>query len=258
VKGGLLVITAHPDDETLIAGGTLAACAARGVRSGVVCLTRGEHGPIAERALASRRTLGEVRARELAAACELLGVSFVRCYRREDGNVSASAGGPMIRQLQRVIEEFAPDAVITFGEDGLYWHPDHIATYAFVRRAVRRIATPPTLYRAIWPEELMLEMSAALRDRGLPHDIWSVPPEDFGTDELDGCFELDVKRFVAGKLAALRCHRTQIGDTHAFAVIEGELAEQFMGVERFAVVSDEPAGPPRERELWLREAVGNG
>jgi N-acetyl-1-D-myo-inositol-2-amino-2-deoxy-alpha-D-glucopyranoside deacetylase len=241
------VITAHPDDETLIAGGTLAACADAGIETGVVCLTRGERGPISDRALASRRTLGDVRLTELHDACELLGVSFVKCYRRADGSLSNSAGGQIVLQLQRIIEARRPDAVVTFGEDGMYWHPDHIATYEFVNRAVRRSPAPAELYRSVWPEWMMVELVRELRQRGLATDLWQMPPEAFGTDELDGSFALDVRRFVTSKLQALRAHRTQISNGHALAAIDGDLAERFLGVEHFAPV----IGDGR----WLREQV---
>jgi N-acetyl-1-D-myo-inositol-2-amino-2-deoxy-alpha-D-glucopyranoside deacetylase len=234
MTGGLLVITSHPDDEVLIAGGTLAACADAGMPTGVVCLTRGEHGPIADPALASPETLAEVREQELFASCAELRVGFVRCYRREDGNLSASAGGSIVRQLERIVRDLEPAAVITFGEDGLYWHPDHIATYEFSRSAVRRIPAGPKLYRAVWPEDLMIELVQELRRRELPHDLWQMPAEYFGTDDLAGCFELDVRKFTARKLRALRAHRTQLSQLHAFAALDQELAEEFLGVERFA------------------------
>jgi LmbE family N-acetylglucosaminyl deacetylase len=246
---GLLVITAHPDDEVLIAGGTLAACAEAGVETGVVCLTRGEHGPISDRKLATRKTLAAVRLGELQAACDELGVSFVKCYRRGDGNLPASDGGQIVRQLQRVIESKRPDAVITFGEDGMYWHPDHIATYEFVRRAVGRIGARPELYRSVWPEEMMIELVAELRRRGLATDLWDMPAEDFGTDDIDGSFALDVRRFVGAKLRALYAHRTQIPDDHALAAIDDDLAERFLGVERFAPLLGEGR--------WLREQIAD-
>jgi N-acetyl-1-D-myo-inositol-2-amino-2-deoxy-alpha-D-glucopyranoside deacetylase len=236
MTGGLLVFTAHPDDEVLIAGGTLAACSQAGVDTGVVCLTRGELGPISDRRLATRKTLGEVRVAELRAACKELGVSFVKCYRRGDGNLSASAGGEIVRQLQRIIEHKRPQSVITFGEDGIYWHPDHVATYEFVRRAVRRLASPPELCRSVWPEPMMVELIGELRRRRKTTGLWDIPPEDFGTDDLRGCFALDVRQYVPCKLRALRAHRTQISDGHALAALDFDLAERFLGVERFAPV----------------------
>lgn len=236
---GLLVITAHPDDEVLIAGGALAARAATGQRAGVVCLTRGEHGPISDPALATRETLGRVRVGELRAACAELGAELVRCFRRQDGNLSWSDGTAIAGQLARVIEQRQPDTVITFGEDGLYYHPDHTATYRYTLRALRKLSDPPVLHRAVWPHDLMPALISALRDRGLPTDLWDIEPSHFGVEpfEREGELVLDVRAQAARKLGALRCHRTQLGPDHAFTSLPLDLAEQYLGFERFVPVA---------------------
>jgi LmbE family N-acetylglucosaminyl deacetylase len=234
---GVLVVTAHPDDEVLLAGGTLAAAAAANIPTGVVCLTRGEQGPIADPALATRATLGAVRVSELRSACDELGVRWVKCYRRQDGALRWSDYSGIARQLAALIEGRRPDAVITFGEDGLYYHPDHIATHDVTRRAIARLADPPELYRSVWPKPLMLELGGELRRRGLSDDLWDLEPEDFGTEDLDGSFAIDVRRFADRKLRALRAHRTQVPDSHAFMAFDPELVERFLGTEWFAPIT---------------------
>jgi N-acetyl-1-D-myo-inositol-2-amino-2-deoxy-alpha-D-glucopyranoside deacetylase len=231
---GLLVIGAHPDDEVLLAGGTLAACAAAGLDAGVVCLTRGELGPIADPALATRHTLGAVRVNELRASCAALGASLVKCWRRPDGNLRWADRSAIVRQLAHVFDARRPEAVITFGEDGLYYHPDHITTFEVVRRAVDRAAGAPALYRSVWPKALMRSFGDELRARGLSDDLWGLAPDDFGTDDLDGSFAIDVRPFVERKLAALHAHRTQVPDHHALAALDRGLAERFLGTEWFA------------------------
>jgi N-acetyl-1-D-myo-inositol-2-amino-2-deoxy-alpha-D-glucopyranoside deacetylase len=249
-----MVITAHPDDEVLIAGGTLAACAAAGVPTEVVCLTRGEEGPISDPVLSTRENLPEVRATELRAACSELGVGRVSCYRRQDGNLPWSNRGGIIRQLVRILESRRPDAVISFGEDGLYYHPDHIATYEFTRQAMAAVTAPPTLYRALWPAGLMLELVRELSERGLPGDLWELGPEDFGVEDVErtGEIVLDVRRFAARKLRALRCHRTQLRSDHAFTVLPAELVETFLGTEWFVAVGH------GGNQNWLPDAVAAG
>lgn len=246
-----MVVTSHPDDEVLIAGGTLAACAAAGLSTSVVCLTRGEHGPISDPALATREELGRLRAAELATACAELGVGSVKCFRREDGNLRWSNRSAIAGQLVRILERCRPDAVISFGEDGLYYHPDHIATYECIRRAVERVTEPPVLYRSVWPSNLMLELAAELERRGLPTDLWEMDPEDFGSDD-EGSFALDVRRFAERKLRAIRAHRTQISSEHAFAVLDGDLVERFLGYEWFAEVNGRGDGG-----AWLKQAVAH-
>lgn len=245
---GVLVIGAHPDDEVLLAGGTLAACAAAGIDAGVVCLTRGELGPIADPALATRETLGDVRLGELRASCGELGATLVKCWRRPDGHLRWSDRSAIARQLGDIFAALRPDAVITFGEDGLYYHPDHIATCELVQRAVKRIPDPPALYRSVWPKSMMRSFGTELRRHGLSDDLWEMAPEDFGTDDLDRSFAIDVRRFVRHKLAALRAHRTQLPDHHALAAIDEGLAEKFLGTEWFA--------PLNGSSNWLAEALG--
>jgi LmbE family N-acetylglucosaminyl deacetylase len=245
---GLLVIGAHPDDEVLLAGGTLAACAAAGHETGVVCLTRGELGPIADAALATRATLGAVRLGELRASCAELGAVLIKCWRRPDGSLRWSDRSAIVRQLVGVLAEQEPEAVITFGEDGLYYHPDHIATYELVRRAVKSLPDPPALYRSVWPKPVMSSFGAELRRRGLSDDLWELTPGDFGTEDLEDSFEIDVRPFVQRKLAALRAHRTQVPDHHALAAIDRELAERFLGTEWFA--------PLEGASDWLRRVLG--
>jgi N-acetyl-1-D-myo-inositol-2-amino-2-deoxy-alpha-D-glucopyranoside deacetylase len=245
---GLLVIGAHPDDEVLLAGGTLAACSAAGVQTGVVCLTRGELGPIADPGLATRETLAAVRMAELGASCAELGASLVKCWRRPDGSLRWSDRSAIVRQLAKVLSARRPEAVITFGEDGLYYHPDHIATYELVQRAVKRVPNPPALYRSVWPKPVMDSFGTELRRRGLPYDLWDLAPEDFGTEDLDRTFAIDVRPFVQRKLAALRAHRTQVPDHHALATIEQGLAERFLGTEWFAPLGD--------ASDWLPQTLG--
>lgn len=227
------MVTAHPDDESLIAGGVLAACAAAGVPTGVVCLTRGEWGPIADPALATPATLGEVRVAELEAACAALGVDHVRCYAHDDGNLSAADDDEVVADLAAILAQSRPAAVVTFDADGLYLHPDHMAAHRFTRAAVAMVTPHPRLYEAVWPAAVSRDLVAALRSRGLPCDLWGFPPGEFGSAAPPDVLEIDVAAFVERKLQALRRHRTQLGADHALAAIPADLAARFLGRERF-------------------------
>lgn len=123
----LLGIFAHPDDETFCIGGTLAKYIAGGAEAMVVSFTRGEAGQIRDAAVATRRTLGERRARELELACRALGVQHVRCLDYGDGKLQSIPQTELVCQAVRLIREFQPDIVFTFDETGAYGHPDHIA-----------------------------------------------------------------------------------------------------------------------------------
>jgi LmbE family N-acetylglucosaminyl deacetylase len=250
VTGGLLVIGAHPDDEVLLAGGTLAACAAAGTPTGVLCLTRGEHGPIADPVLATRHTLPDVRLRELHASCAELGVSRVECWEWPDGSLRPDVPA-IAEQLTSFLSTSRPEAVITFGEDGLYYHPDHIAVHELTVGTLQRLAHPPALYRSVWPKALMRDLGRELRRRGLSSDLWELEPEDFGTEDISGSFAIDVTPLIERKLAALMAHRSQVPDSHVFAALDGELLQQFLGIEWFAPLGDQDPG-------WLPSLVGDG
>ena len=241
-----MLITAHPDDEVLVGGGTLAACAELGLATSVVCLTRGEHGPIARRGLATRRTLGAVRAQELKDACDTLGVGFVKCYRREDGSLRWSNRAAIAGQLARLIDQLRPDVVATFGEDGLYYNSDHIAAYGVAGMALRRAAHSAALYRSVWLAAEMRKLAEQLRRRNLPTGLWGLELEDLGVeaDEAEGGVVVDVRRFVDRKLQALSCHRTQLEPGHALLGLPDDLARRFLGHERFVGVELPDGGNP--------------
>jgi N-acetyl-1-D-myo-inositol-2-amino-2-deoxy-alpha-D-glucopyranoside deacetylase len=249
----VLVVTAHPDDECLLAGGVLAACSAAGVATGVVCLTRGELGPIASAKLATPATLGDVRLGELRAACQELGVGFVKCFRRRDGELMSADVAALGRQLARVITRWRPQVVITFDEDGMYHHPDHVAVHHFTRRALAALdgsAARPWLYEAVWPADTTVELVEEMRGRGLPTDLWGLHPDGFGSYDLSDTSAIDVRPFAAQKLRALRCHRSQFGQENLFGALPEDLAERFLGVERFR-----RALPRRARRDRLAQAV---
>ncbi|GAB3345299.1 PIG-L family deacetylase [Modestobacter lapidis] len=155
-------IFAHPDDETICAGGTLAKFAGSGADVGVVSLTRGGAGQIRDAGVATRATLRGVRERELEAAGKELGLSLTRCLDHPDGGLSGVDGATLLEQVSALITEFEPDVVITFGPDGFSGHPDHVAVGAAVTEACYRLrsATSPRLFHCHLPRSGML-----LRDR---------------------------------------------------------------------------------------------
>lgn len=133
-------VFAHPDDEVFCAGGTFRKWSGQGTGLTVVSATRGEAGQIRDADVATRRNLGAVRERELRASCEALGVEHVRVLDHADGHVSEIDPARLTEELATTIAETDPDTVVTFGEDGAYGHPDHIAIGEATRRAVQLLA----------------------------------------------------------------------------------------------------------------------
>ena len=150
----LLGVFAHPDDEVFCAGGTMARAAEAGAEVMIVSATRGERGQIRDPAAATRRTLGTVREGELRAAAAELGVQRVQVLAYPDGTLQRhrSSLGAAIADIMR---QFDPDTVITFGADGGYGHPDHVAiselTTAAFRALVRDHNRGQRLYHAVFP-----------------------------------------------------------------------------------------------------------
>jgi LmbE family N-acetylglucosaminyl deacetylase len=150
----LLAVFAHPDDEVFCAAGTMARAAEAGAEIMIVSATRGEQGQIRDPAAATRRTLAAVRERELRAAAAELGVQRVQVLTYPDGTLQhhRSSLGATIDGIMR---QFDPDTVITFGADGGYGHPDHVAisevtTQAF-RVLIRDYNRGQRLYHAVFP-----------------------------------------------------------------------------------------------------------
>jgi LmbE family N-acetylglucosaminyl deacetylase len=244
MSGSVVAVVAHPDDESLIAGGTLALAARAGARTGVVSMTRGELGPTADPAIDTPEQLAAAREAELTAAGRMLGVGWVECLRYPDGELPWVDHATAAEELASLIESPLPDVVLTFGPDGLYGHPDHSAAAEIAIRAIRRLGASADVYEAAWPTGLVVELAAAAAERGLPHDLWGLEPGAFGSDRVSNV-TVDVRPVLVQKLAALRAHRTQVGSDHLFAALPLDLAERFLAAERWAA----PAGGRLEKLL---------
>jgi N-acetyl-1-D-myo-inositol-2-amino-2-deoxy-alpha-D-glucopyranoside deacetylase len=231
-RAAVVAVVAHPDDEALIAGGTLALAAAAGLATGVVSLTRGELGPISDARLADAGTLGEVREAELRASGLALGVDWTRCLRHPDGelpwaDVEAAAG-----ELEELLRPARAAVLLTFGEDGLYGHPDHVATGVIAGRAAARLGPGgPHVYEAAWPTELVPALVAAAAERGLPTELWGLHPDAFGSAPSGPVTQVDVRPVLGAKLRALRAHRTQLDRDHLLTGLPDDLAARFLGDE---------------------------
>ncbi len=139
----LMCVLAHPDDESLGNGGTLAKYAAEGIETYLVTATRGERGWQGDaRDYPGPAALGATREAELHAATRVLGIRHVEFMDYIDGDLDqadpAEAIGKIVAQLRRV----RPHVVITFGPEGGYGHPDHIAISQFTTAAIVAAADP--------------------------------------------------------------------------------------------------------------------
>ena len=226
----LLVVVAHPDDESIACGATIARAAAAGVRVIVVSLTRGEAGPSAgER---GPDALAATRWRELQAAAVRLGAAGVAACGHADGLLPWTDPALVIADISALIEAAAPAVVVTFGADGLYWHPDHVAVHERTTEAVRRLGPrAPALFYVTMPPGQM----QALVDADPAHRP-AVPGLDdaaaFGADALAPTLVIPAGPFARTKLAAIRCHASQLAAS-AFAGLPDDDAPAVLAVEHF-------------------------
>jgi LmbE family N-acetylglucosaminyl deacetylase len=176
----LLAVLAHPDDESLGVGATLAKYASEGVETYVITATRGQAGRYYGRRPGENHPgpteLGTIRERELRAAAATLGVREVTLLSYEDQRLDAAAPREVIAEIADHLRRLRPHVVITFPPDGAYGHPDHVAisqfaTAALLLAADRGFEAPSgllphvvsKLYYIVWPVEVWTVYQQAFR-----------------------------------------------------------------------------------------------
>jgi LmbE family N-acetylglucosaminyl deacetylase len=142
--GTILSIWAHPDDETYLAGGVMTMGRERGQQVVCVSATAGEHGTDDPATWPPER-LGPLRRRESVAAMRVLGVDDHRWLGFEDGRLRDVDLETGIQQIMALIDDVSPDTILTFGPDGMTFHPDHITIHEWVTEAWKRRDRSPRL-----------------------------------------------------------------------------------------------------------------
>jgi LmbE family N-acetylglucosaminyl deacetylase len=209
-------VFAHPDDDTFGVGGSLALHAQDELELTVILATSGEAGRIADASLATRETLASVREAEDLDSWRALGLDpDVRFLRHRDGGLTATPRGELLAEVQGMLEEVAPQVVITFGPDGITGHDDHVAIGAIATEAFGALRTSSggaafsrLLHNAI-AQSTLDRLNELLRERGQgPMD----PAQPFmprGVPDVAIGARVDASSVYERKLEAIRCHRTQ-------------------------------------------------
>ena len=238
----LLLVHAHPDDESIGTGATMARYAAEGAQVTLVTCTLGELGEIIPPDLAhlgadAEDRLGEYRIGELDAACAALGVAdhrFLggqgrwrdsgmmgteanddpRCFWRADPDQAADA-------LLGVIREVRPQVMVTYDADGFYGHPDHIQAHRVAWRAFQRAG-----------------------DYGLAKFYATAAPD---SDQVTT--EIDATAYLGRKQAAMRAHATQITVDPPYFALSNQVRHDLRGVEYYTLLAG-----PRGAAAGAREA----
>lgn len=277
----LLFVHAHPDDESIVTGATMAKYAAEGADVTLVTCTLGEEGEVIPPELthlASDQSggLGKYRIEELDRACLALGVRDHRflggaghyhdsgmmgapsndhpdCFWRADSEGAA-------HQLAGIIREVRPDAVVTYDRNGGYGHPDHIQAHrvtlrAFEMAAQRTLPGTPwrtrKLYAVVQPESVVSQSLRRLRDApgrfAAPHDSADVGPP---TPDANITTRVDASAHWGEKALAMRAHATQITvDGERFALSNG-LAQEIRAVEYFTLMRGPAPVPDSDSGGW--------
>jgi N-acetyl-1-D-myo-inositol-2-amino-2-deoxy-alpha-D-glucopyranoside deacetylase len=271
-----MLVHAHPDDETVSTGATMAHYAAQGVQITLVTCTLGEEGEIhvpefALLAAAEGDQLGGYRLAELDAACAALGVTdhrilggagryrdsgmmgletnkHPRCFWQADLDVAAA-------QLLEIMREVRPQVLITYDENGFYGHPDHIQAHRVAMRAAE-LATaegfgPAKIYWTTVPKSVLeAGITAFAQSTDNPFaGIDKVEDFPFGTSDEEVAARIDATDQHEAKVAAMRAHATQIPDTSWLYSIAGNFGSEFMGVEYYTLAAGE-RGPGDGPHGW--------
>ncbi|MFB9463697.1 N-acetyl-1-D-myo-inositol-2-amino-2-deoxy-alpha-D-glucopyranoside deacetylase [Streptomyces cinereospinus] len=279
----LLLVHAHPDDESINNGATMARYAAEGAQVTLVTCTLGERGEVIPPGLAhlTGAALGEYRRRELAAAMRELGVEDFRLlggagrYRDsgmmglpdndDPGCLWQADVDEAAAHLLEVIREVRPQVLVTYDPGGGYGHPDHIQAHRIAMRAAGLAAEAGVgIAKVYWnrvpravAEEAFARLAEALpglafAGSAVLGDVPGVVDDARITTEIDGT------AYAAAKAAAMAAHATQIEVAEPYFALSNQLAQPLFATEYYELARGErgapgvPAagGPARETDLF--------
>jgi N-acetyl-1-D-myo-inositol-2-amino-2-deoxy-alpha-D-glucopyranoside deacetylase len=273
-----LLVHAHPDDETINNGATMAMYAALGAEVTLVTCTRGEEGEVlveehSHKAAARDDLLGDHRVLELADAMKELGVKDFRflgapdmkyrdsgmigtepnersdCFWQADFDVATA-------HLTKVIEEVKPHILITYDEFGGYGHPDHIQAHRVAMAAAERSEWQISkIYWNVMPRSVIQESIDKMKELG--SDFFGAESADdlpFAKDDSFVTTLIDGNPYVDAKMAAMRAHATQIAVDGPFFALSNNLGLQVWGHEYYTLVRGVKSEPfdsnGRESDLF--------
>jgi LmbE family N-acetylglucosaminyl deacetylase len=258
----LMCIFAHPDDESMGMGATLAKAAADGVEISLICATRGEKGWYGKPAdYPGPQVLGKTRETELLQAARVLGIQRVDFLDFIDGELDQSHPRDVLTKIVPLIRTIRPQVIISFGPDGYYGHPDHIAISQLSAAAIVAAADPFTSAGGLSPHrvdkfyymvcspkigqaihdlfgEISIQVNGNLRQIVVWPD-WAVTTAIQAEDYVKTCVQ------------AILCHRTQLPSRPGFEQHSPDQLGKFSGFGAFyRVFSLVNPGQQRESDLF--------
>jgi len=268
--GALVCFHAHPDDEVISTGGTIARAAAEGHRVVLVVATNGDHGEVPDD-LGGDETLIDRRRAETEASGRVLGIDRIVWLGYTDSGMTGwsqnadpssflradpyDAG----KRLAEVLREESADILTIYDWHGNYGHPDHIAVHRVGLVAAGMVPSVQVM-EATMNRDAFVRMMAAAREAGADAtapDGESIddfdpngPADDgnpMGMPEAELTLAVDVSPHLDAKRAAMRCHRSQIADTSFFLEMPDEAFASAFGTEWFI----EHGAEPPHRTGWI-------
>jgi N-acetyl-1-D-myo-inositol-2-amino-2-deoxy-alpha-D-glucopyranoside deacetylase len=253
---GILFVHAHPDDESIGTGATMAKYAAEGRNVCLVTCTRGEEGEIipADLRHLPGDELGEYRVGELARACAALGVDDHRFLGgegrwRDSGMMGVPSNddprcfwqadlAEAAAELGRIIREVRPEVIVTYDANGFYGHPDHIQAHRVARRAYEQAAdetwAPSRFYATAVP------LSALEVGKGPFDRVGSVGEYGFGVPDDQVTTRIEAGTYLEAKVAAMRAHATQITVEPPYYALSNNVGIPLLTAEYYTLLSGEP------------------
>jgi LmbE family N-acetylglucosaminyl deacetylase len=247
----LLAVLAHPDDESLGVGGTLAKYASEGVEVFLVTATRGDGGRYRGRRPGDPQhpgpaALADIREAELRAAAAVLGVRDICLLDFHDGHLDAADPREAVAAIVRQVRRIRPEVVVTFGPDGAYGHPDHVAISQFTTAAMVAAADPgfvvhggagehphavSKLYYLAWPTSTWAAYQAAIGTLTSTVDgveRHATPWPDWAITTV-----IDTRRVWSAVSQAVSCHDSQVAAYERLKDLSPEHHEALWGRQSF-------------------------
>lgn len=266
----LLAVLAHPDDESLGVGGTLARYAAEGVEVSLVTATRGDGGRFQGRRQDDPQhpgphALAGIREAELRAATRVLGLRDVRVLDYRDRHLDCAEPRDAILRLVAEVRRLRPDVVVTFGPDGVYGHPDHVAISQFTTAAIVAAADPSwaaapadgaapahavsKLYYLAWPASAWSAYEAAIQTLSVTVD--GVERHANPWPEWAITTVIDTAAVWPTVSQAVSCHKSQLPACERLKDLPAEHLRTLFGRQSFyRAFSTVNGGRARETDLF--------
>ncbi len=278
----VMMVHAHPDDECLSTGGTLARYSTEGIHTVLIIATGGEEGEIVVPEMdtpENKARLREIRDGELACSVAHLGVQTLeRLGYRDSGMADTEANhhpesfnmadkDQATARLVALIRRYRPQVLVTYDERGGYGHPDHIACHTTTVAAFDAAGdptrypelgeawTPQKLYYTAFPRTAVYRAWTIMRERGMstPLDNPDFDASNFTVEDTRITTTIPIHDYLPQKRSAIDCHITQIRKESPFLVMPEDVAYELFGTEHFILAAsrvDVPNTGEREDDLF--------